>query len=358
MSDVVITANQLNKQWFSRPYAFTQGQRLARKPSRVEMKVLSFIYNYAQHENVCWKGYTELASILHCSKSSIGAVARKIADGEFPGFERLRKGMEKSTYVYKGEKDLDGFRTEAWLRSIKFKIRRNTYERNAFEFAQNGKKRRVLKTSIWEERELRSCEEDVFSLIYSYTLDPKKRCFEGTVADIAGKLDMSIRSAEAAISSIMSCELIFRPLKGVNGSTARAKYVANLDLIRKIRKGSKKKKKASVQEQGTSEYIRRVNAHAERDRKESEEKNAMLDRIDALTAHAQQFPRFNAIRIELKRINLNIVKACIAGADASSLEARKNELCAEMTSLLARLGIDVALFNFENAEWNEEKLRE
>ena len=303
-------ATKLNTGFFSLPYAMVKEQR-SRKPSHVRTFLQGMIYSYTINDQVCRQGYSSISEKLNCARSSISIAVSRLGDN----FVRTRRGMEKSVFNYIGNVRLkDGaMRVEYIFCTEKFQIERRYYEKNKFETLPNGKKhRKLLKVEI-EERPLKKTEILCLSLFYSYTLDKKQEyCFTGTVREIAGKLNISIRAAEEAIINLMSAELIFRHSKGVNGSVGTGKYVANLGKIRSLIKEEKRKaKKAAKQATFVSKEVIDADARTEYQKREQDKINQRLSKEDELDAKARKDPNFDAVRAALKSLIFKIAKSFI-----------------------------------------------
>lgn len=345
------TVQKLNNGFISAPYAFLNLQRGLRKPSRLLALIESIIYSYQTNGQVCKQGYSTFADKLNCARSSIASAISKLSDD----FSRMKKGMEKTVYEYNGNVELqDGcIRIEYIFFTEKFEIEHRTFEKDKFETAPNGKKRRVLRCAEMVQRYLSNVEILVLSLIYSYSCDKKHGAFVGTVGEIAGKLDVSMKSAQKALATLMSAELVFRHSKAVNGTTGQGKYVANLDKIRKLKKcENKKAKKAAKATSFIPKEIEDANARADFAKKEQDIKNAIRAEEDKLTRRAQADVRFDAVRREMLSLNIPLAKAELyKTSDFNELKQRWTFLRCEMQAILRRVGIDVRLYNFENGSW-------
>lgn len=345
------TATKLNTGFINVPYKFLGEQRSARKPSRKRLYLESIIFSYQINEQTCKQGYSTFAEKLNCAKSSIALAVSKLSDK----FTRTKKGMEKSAYEYTGNVNLESgsIRIEYIFFTEKFEIERRFYKKNEFLTLPNGKKRRVLLRAERNVRYLSDVEILCLSLIYSYSLDKKHGAFKGTVGEIAGKLDISVKAAEAAIAALISAELIFRHSKAVNGTTGEGKYVANLSKIRAMKRAEKKKaKKVTKATSFVSKEIEDANARADFAKREEEEKRRAERYQELMMNRARADARFDVVRSGLRNLVRPLAEAELKhSSDLPALEERKNALRREMSEILLRVGIDVGLFNFEDCSW-------
>ena len=351
---------KLNSGYFTLPYAFLSEQSAVRKPSRLRAFIQGVIFNSTKNEMSCKMGYSTFSEKLNCAKSSVSLAVSALGEA----FNVMKKGMQRNQYEYAGDVTRqNGFlRVEYIFFTEQFKIERKYYKRNAFAInPKTGKKCRILSSIEHKERCLTLTEILVLSLVYSYTLDKRKKAFKGSVAEIAGKLDISIKAAEQAVAALLSAELIYRPIKGVNGNQKQGKYVANVGKIRalcKEKEGKKAKKEPKASAPVLPKEVQDINARADYARKEAAEQARIDHRIERLNETARSHFRFEFVQQSIKKLNIELAKAEVyEPKKLPALQERQRALQLEMVTILNVVGISVELYDIESACWREDKLR-
>lgn len=313
------TAEKLNSGYISRTYAsFTHGM------SRAVQKVQAFLASMTRAAGGTYRiGYKKLAEKLNVSKTSIW----RSVSGERLGddFERTR---------------MDGVSKYTYLGDLEEKIGRHVKTECFFytEIFDGVVTRKGKKIEV--ERTLYDSEVDVLSLIYSATLSAKGK-FEGSPVGIAGILKMNYSTVWRALDYLLAFGLVFRPKKGVNGYDDQSEYVANMKLIRML----KRKHKAPALAEAEAEAQRRAYYQAQEAQRQKRAENYKKQVF-------QKVPRYREAFLEYEKADRNsaILSAKVELGQASSekllaLNAQKQVLSQRMREIEARMHIEPVRFH-------------
>lgn len=318
----VAVREKLNNGYITRTYDMFQ-----KGISRSVQKVRAFLASMTRAGGGSVRiGYKKLSEKLNVSKTSIW---RSV------GGERLGEDYTKtrndgaSTYTYTGEWD------EKIGRHVRTELFFYTEVFDGVIYKKNGEKIEV-------ERTLHDSEVDVLSLIYAISLSSKGK-FIGSPTSISEILHMNYSTAWRALDYLMAFGLIFRTKKGVNGSDDKSEYVANLKLIRAL----KRTHKAPAQAEMEAQAERRAYYTAQ-----EQQRQAKADKYKKQVF--EQVPRYRELFNEARDVDMKmgIMQAKIELGQAEPklyqiLEEKARVLRERMASLEQRMNIIPARFKPE-----------
>lgn len=313
MSDVM--TKKLNNGFVMRPYSFFQDGE-GSHPTRSETLIRGWIYSMTRTEGqVCRFGYSSFAEKFGLSRSTVARITRKLRCAGDISMQRM--GGQKSVYTYQAKVPATSHvRTELWLYSASFTIR-------------------------GIERRLSNAEIDVYSLIYTHTRNDNRKCFEGSVREIAGILNISEKTVERAIIALLAADLISRPTIGVNAHQ-KSVFLANMKRAKTERKRAKAEERAKERAQAQlPQHVIAANSRAERDKFYADLRTRCEAQADRYKERAKSDPRYIVVERQLGALNLKLAMAEVYNDVAlPTLQAEQRALQDERAGILRRLGIE------------------
>lgn len=307
MSDVMTA--KLNEGFLMRPYSFFRAGEGS--PTRSETMVRGWIYSMTRQEGaVCRFGYGKFAEKFGLSRSTVARTVRSLRTKG--AISARRFGAHPSEYTYTETISKTAHvRTETWFYTHIFSI--------------DGVNRRLTNAEI-----------DVLSLIYTHTRYSK--CYEGSVREIAGILNLSEKTVMRCIKVLLAAGLIRRSSIGLN-KNSKTVFEANMKVLRRVDKQVKKEEKAR-KEGRLPDHVLAANAKAAREKYYADKREKAISLAERFEERAKENPRFIEIERELARLNIDLAKAELyAPLSLATLQARQATLRAERADVLSAAGI-------------------
>lgn len=206
-----------------------------------------------------WKGsYAELSERYNIGYATVARAVPKLA--ELGDVDVLSRGSRGTEYKYTGKIALTApfIRTDNYLFFEEFEI--------------DGTSRKLKKSEI-----------DVLSLIKTHTTNKKKDCFDGSLADVAGILGLSVRTVGRVLRSLLRADLIHRSGKGIN-LHKKSTFRANMKLFRYLDKKHNKTEEAETPNVSTVAVLAEMEAEkrAEYYKKLEAEEDDRIRRVERL----------------------------------------------------------------------------
>lgn len=272
-------------------------------------------------------GYKRISEKLNVSKTSIW---RSVGSDRLGDDYTKTRNDGASSYTYTGD--------------LEAKIGRHV-RTELFFYTETfyGEIRKKNGEIVEVERTLYDSEVDVLSLIYAISLS-KKGKFEGSPTSIGGILKMHYSTAWRALDRLMAFGLIFRKKKGVNGSDDQSEYVANMKLIRML----KRKHKAPATAEAEVQAERRAYYQAREVQRQAKADKYKAQVFEQVPRYREAYIGYHDIENRQKgvaeaRIGLGQVDPSILRL----LEEKARVLRERMTTLEKRMNIIPARFRPE-----------
>lgn len=257
--------------------------------------ILSAVTTYAKGERRANFSYTTLAEKFHLARPTIAANVKSLKKSNLV---HQRKHVGKAaTYAYSGDeiKKIGSFRFDYFLLTETFTFRNGT------------------------SRRLKGSECLVLALVASYG----EGGYAGNVKTMASMLDIAPKTAYNAIRALMSCDLLYRPVRGKNHH-ATSEFYANLKCVRALRKKHRRAEREmpnmtiTYVSQAEKDEVTRI----KREEQESLLKQAAADREERVRKYCLQIPEYRAA-LDAFKTNGALARQLPEGAEKNAAIARQ-----------------------------------